>query len=87
MSYRLAFTSTAQRQLRRLDDATKRRIKAALDKLARDPYAPALDIKKLRGRDEEYRLRVGDYRVVYGIANAVLTITVIDVDHRRDIYR
>lgn len=86
MSYTLKFTSNARRQLRRLDGATKNRVKAALERLAHDPYAAGLGVKKLRG-SSSYRLRVGDYRVVYEIANDVLTITVIDVDHRRDVYR
>lgn len=86
MSYTLTFTANARRQLGRLDGAAKQRIKAAVEKLARDPYAPGLDVKKLRG-SSSYRLRVGDYRVVYEIDNAVVTITVIDVDHRRNVYR
>ncbi|MBW1603652.1 type II toxin-antitoxin system RelE/ParE family toxin [Streptomyces sp. JJ66] len=86
MSYSLTFTSHARRQLDRLDGSTKRRLRMALEKLTQDPFAPGLDVKKLRGAPS-YRLRVGDYRVVYEIDNAVVTITVIEVDHRRNVYR
>lgn len=56
-----AFTSRARRDMRRLDRPVQKRVVNALDRLVGDP--PLGDVVKLAGTDDEYRLRVGDYRV------------------------
>jgi mRNA interferase RelE/StbE len=57
---------------------------SAIRSLAEDPRPPAS--KKLSGL-EQYRLRQGDYRILYSIADAVLTVFVVAVGHRKEIYR
>ncbi len=57
----------------------------ALDSLAKNPRPPGC--VKLQGGDDLYRVRVGDYRVVYTIQDTVLVVLVVEAGHRRDIYR
>ena len=64
---------------------TADRIVARIDALAQDPHPPGS--RKLQGGTDEFRIRVGDYRVIYSVNDAAITIVVIRVGHRRDIYR
>ncbi len=84
MRYRVIISAVADRAVARLDKTTRRRIADRLAALAENPR-PAGCVK-LTGL-EAYRIRVGDYRIVYEIADRVLIVTVIDVGHRRDVYR
>lgn len=63
----------------------RERIYARLDQLAVSPYSMT-GVKKLQG-DDHYRLRVGDYRVLYLIEDANLVIVVVEIGHRREVYR
>ena len=58
----------------------------ALTPLGDDPRRPDANVKKLAGYDDRYRLRVGDYRVIYEVAEEQLVILVVGVGHRREIY-
>ena len=84
MRYRVIISAAADRAVGRLDKTTRRRIADRLAALAENPR-PAGCIK-LAGM-EAYRIRVGDYRIVYEIEDRVLLVTVIDVGHRREVYR
>lgn len=83
----LFFTAQAEKQLGKLDKNTRLRIIAALDRL-REAY-PVGDIRKMQGYDDLWRLRVGDYRIVMQIdlVTASITITVIRIGHRKEVYR
>jgi mRNA interferase RelE/StbE len=61
------------------------RVNAAILALADDPYPPGS--KKLQGEANLYRVRVGDYRVLYRIEDERLIVLVVNIGHRRDIYR
>jgi len=70
MKYNVLLSDTARRQLKSLHAETQQRIKGALTELSEDPYhsRPRADIKKLVGpKREYYRLRIGNYRVIYVI--------------------
>ena len=84
MSYRIEVAPAAVRQLRKLDHIAQRRIQAAIELLAGEPRPSGA--KKLVGGDGEWRVRTGDYRIVYEIHDNVLLVLVIAVGHRRDIY-
>jgi mRNA interferase RelE/StbE len=71
------------RALRKLDPQVARRIQAAVALLAEDPRPPAS--RPLRGRPA-WRVRVGDYRVIYTIEDDVLLVVVVTLGHRRDVY-
>ncbi|MFC1482569.1 type II toxin-antitoxin system RelE/ParE family toxin [Myxococcota bacterium] len=83
--YRVQLTRAAARDLRGLPRGGQRRIDAAIMSLAEHPRPPGC--VKLRGADDLYRVRVGDYRIVYQIEDEVLTVLVIRIGHRRDVYR
>jgi mRNA interferase RelE/StbE len=83
--YRIELTRDAVRALAKLDKPVRRRLQSAIDKLADDPR-PAGMIP-LRGAPGAFRIRVGDYRVIYVLHDDRLLIVVIDLGHRRDVYR
>ena len=84
MRYRVILPRSVQKELDRLPDDVVKRILARLTQLESNPR-PA-DVKKLKGRDA-WRIRVGDYRVIYEIHDRELQILVITIGHRREIYR
>ena len=84
MTYRIEVKPQAEKALARIPNPYRRRIARAIDGLARTPR-PA-GCAKLTGADDAYRIRVGDYRVVYEIADKVLIIFIIRVGHRKDVY-
>ena len=84
MSYTVQILPVAVRRLRKLPPEAIRRVQATIELLAEDPRPPAA--KKLTGRPE-WRVRTGDYRVLYRVQDDVLTVVVVDLGHRRDIYR
>ncbi|MGD2205121.1 type II toxin-antitoxin system RelE/ParE family toxin [Microbacterium maritypicum] len=85
MSYRIDVAAPAQRQLRKLDPHARRRVQAAIELLAEEPRPPAA--KMLVNSDGAWRVRVGDYRVIYDIEDDRLVVLVLAAGHRREIYR
>ncbi len=83
MTYRIEILPVASREIRKLPPEAKRRVQAVVELLAEDPRPPAA--KKLVARPE-WRVRTGDYRVIYRIDDDVLTVVVVRAGHRRDIY-
>ena len=84
MKFQIILPKSVQKELDRLPDELVERILTRLAGLETNPR-PA-DVKKLKGR-AAWRIRVGDYRVIYEIHDRVLRIIVITVGHRREIYR
>jgi mRNA interferase RelE/StbE len=84
-SYRVDLTRSAEKDLRRIDKSQVAAVYRGLERLADDPRPHGG--KKLSGADRTYRIRIGDYRVVYEIEYAVLLVLVIRVAHRKDVYR
>lgn len=84
MTYHVEVAAAAVRQLRRLDRPAQRRVQAAIELLAVEPRPNGA--KKLVGGDGEWRVRTGDYRIVYEIRDNVLLVLVVAVGHRREIY-
>lgn len=87
MKYAFQWRERAVRQLRAIPPQTAVTILGALTPLGDDPRRPDADVKKLAGYADRYRLRVGDYRVIYEIADERLIILVVGVGHRREAYR
>jgi mRNA interferase RelE/StbE len=81
----IVLTSAAERGLASLPKTELRRVDAKIQGLAEIPRPPG--VKKLEGVDDLYRIRCGDYRIVYQIEEARLVIVVVNVGNRRDIYR
>lgn len=85
MTHRVEVAPTAVRQLRKLNPDARRRVQAAVELLADQPRPSAA--KKLVGGDGEWRVRTGDYRIIYEIGDDVLLVLVVAVGHRRDHYQ
>jgi mRNA interferase RelE/StbE len=81
----VVYTADAIRTLSRLDNAVARRIRAKIIALAKNPLTPNNNVKKLVGV-EGYRLRVGDWRVVYTLQHRMFTVAVVRVGHRSEVY-
>ena len=82
--YEIELTKRALSSLKKLPKSEQRKIQAALELLKLNPIPPAA--KRLKGT-MHYRVRVGDYRIIYDVLAARLVILVLDVGHRREIYR
>jgi mRNA interferase RelE/StbE len=85
LAYRIEFTPRAEREFKSLDGSARGRIKQRIDSLAEKPYAPG--IKKIEGEHELYRLRVGDYRILYQVKERILLVLIVRIGHRREVYR
>jgi mRNA interferase RelE/StbE len=84
MRFQVILPKSVQKELNRLPDDMASRVLARLAGLETNPRPQ--DVKKLKGRDA-WRIRVGDYRVIYEVRDRVLQIIVIRIGHRREIYR
>ena len=86
MPYTVSVKPKAEKYLAGIRDARLYvRLREAIYGLAEDQHPPGS--VKLQGEGELYRVRVGDYRIVYQIQNAVLVVLVVQIGHRREIYR
>ena len=85
MKYQIEVAPAAFRVMKKLDRHAQARIQAAIELLADNPRPPGA--KKLIGGEGEWRVRTGDYRIVYEIDDGILLVLVIAVGHRRDVYR
>jgi mRNA interferase RelE/StbE len=81
----VTYTTDAIMTLSRMDRTVARRIRSKILALARDPGAPNNNVRKLTGV-AGYRLRVGDWRVIYTLKREILTVVVIRVGHRSEVY-
>lgn len=83
MTYQIAFTNTAERQLKKLEKHMQKRILTVLERIKVRPY----DFVKKLTSYPYYRLRVGDYRLILDIKNDLLIIIVVEIGHRKNIYK
>lgn len=84
MPYTIEFQPAAARELRKLPREVQLKVATTLDKLSEAPRPHG--VKKLIGSEDLYRVRVGDYRIVYAIRDALLLVIVMRVRHRSDAY-
>ena len=87
MKYAFRWRERAVRQLRAIPQPAALTILRALAPLGDDPRPQDANVKRLAGYDDRYRLRVGDYRVIYDVTDDQLIILIVGVGHRRDIDR
>jgi len=83
--YKVELGSGAARQLKKLTPEGRRRVGTVLDGLAKEPRPEG--VKKLSGEEGIYRVRTGDYRVLYQIQDKALIVLVVAIGDRKDIYR
>jgi mRNA interferase RelE/StbE len=83
--YTIQFKPLALRQLEKLPREAQRRLSVKIESLRDDPF-PA-GCKKMAAVPDAWRIRVGDYRVVYQVHRGILLVLVLTVGHRKDVYR
>ena len=83
-NYQINFKNSAAKEFKKLPLALRQRIGETLDRLREEPRFPG--VIKLQGDDQLYRVRVGDYRVVFSIDDREKILTVTRVRHRQDVY-
>jgi mRNA interferase RelE/StbE len=84
MSYALAFKPSAEKELRKLSRDIIPRVVAAVQALGEQPRPPGC--VKL-SHSESWRIRIGDYRVIYDIDDRAQSVVVLHIGHRREVYR
>ena len=86
MKYTVTFKKSAFKDLQAIPARIRQKILDAIQLLALNPYTELLQIKKLKGADSLYRVRVQDHRILYTIENRELLVQIIKVGHRREVY-
>lgn len=84
IAYRVEFTTAAAKEVRKLEPQIRRRVLVAIASLEIDPRPSG--VRKLAGHDSAWRVRIGDYRVLYEISDERVVVTVFRAAHRRDVY-
>ena len=84
-TFQIEWKNSALRELKRLDRKIIPRVISAVESLSTDPFPSG--VRKLQGSDNTYRVRVGQYHIVYEIFQAKIVIVIIRVRHRKDAYR
>ncbi len=84
--YKIVFKKEAAKSLSKIPSKAAQSIRRKLEAIAANPYGNHPDAKKLQGR-EGYRLRIGDWRVIYEIQNDRLVILVLKIAPRGEVYR
>lgn len=84
--YEVVFKKSAAKELRGLPQKVQRKILDAIQLLSLNPYTELLQIKKMKGVDSLYRVRIQDYRVIYLIENQTIKVAIIKIGHRKEVY-
>jgi len=85
MKYSIVYKRSASDELLQLPATMARKILAGINSLADDPRPH--NCIKLKGSMNEYRIRYGNYRLVYSVSDSVVTVFVIKISHRKNVYR
>ena len=84
--YKITYTTQAAKSLLKMPRDVAKRIREKIEQVAEDPFASIPNAKKLQGRSG-YRLRVGDWRVIYEIKSEEIVIIVLKIAPRGEVYR
>lgn len=84
MAYKISFTRQSQKDLSNLLNSDFRKVETAIEKLGENPRPHKS--KKLTGRDG-WRIRIGNYRVIYLIEDDNLIVIVVEIGHRKEVYK
>jgi mRNA interferase RelE/StbE len=85
MRYRIEFSPTAERQFKKLSKEVQIRLKHRIDILPENPFPRG--VKKLSAEENIYRLRIGNYRIIYQVQGKALLILILKLGHRKNVYR
>lgn len=84
--YEIVFKKSAAKELQALPQKAQQKILDAVQLLSLNPYTELLQIKKMKGADSLYRVRIQDYRVIYMIENRLIKVAIIKIGHRKEVY-
>lgn len=85
MKYQIKILSKARRSIKKLPKSVQENIKSSIRNLAENPRPN--NVKKLSGNHSLYRIRLGNYRIIYQIEDDILLIVIVMAGHRKEIYR
>jgi mRNA interferase RelE/StbE len=85
MAFRIEWKKSTRKDLRKLPSNTAERIVEAVEELAENPFPHG--VEKLSGSEYAYRIRLGDYRIVYEVVAESKLVEIQRVRHRKDVYR
>lgn len=86
-SWEIVFQKSAYKEYKKLPKKIRERIDESLEILSISPFNDILNFRKIRGKNHHYRIKIGDYRVIYTPRESVLVVRVIRVGHRKDVYK
>ncbi len=84
--YEVVFKKSAVKELQALPQKIQQKILDAVQLLSLNPYTELLQIKKMKGAESLYRVRIQDYRMIYLIENKIIKVTIIKIGHRGEVY-
>lgn len=85
MQYKIEFRPRAHKFLNEMPKGDKERVLQRIQEISHDPRHD--NVIKMAGKDEKYRARQGNYRIVFSIHDELLIVEIIDIDHRKDAYK
>ncbi|MBI3018757.1 MAG: type II toxin-antitoxin system RelE/ParE family toxin [Deltaproteobacteria bacterium] len=85
MKYQVHFFSSAVKEFQKLPKDVQEKVLHVMDMLRIDPYSEVLKIRKLKGGEDLFRIRIGNYRLIYKIESS-LSLLVVRIRHRKDVY-
>lgn len=85
MIYEIEFSKIAEKQFDSIPKTEQKKIVKKIEKLASNPVP--MGSEKLKGSDDIYRIRQGDYRILYTILEKKLIVLILKIGHRREVYR
>jgi mRNA interferase RelE/StbE len=85
VTYKIEFTRAAEKQLSDIPRIELKKLARRIEKLADDPFPQGHE--KMKGREDLYRVRQGDYRILYSVFEGNLLVLIVKIGHRREVYR
>lgn len=85
--FKVLFQKSAYKEYMALPKDIRKRVDQVLEILRISPLSEVLRFKKIRGKENHYRVRVGDYRIIYSPQVIAIIVRVIRIGHRKDVYR
>ena len=85
--FQVVFQKSAFKEYEKLPAKVRQKVDEALEMLSINPYSEVLKFKKIRGKEDHFRMRVGDYRIIYSPQSEKLIVRVIRIGHRKDVYQ
>jgi len=83
--YQVFVKKSVEKQLLQISSVYYKSIRKKIDELGENPRPK--DCRKLEGFENKYRVRVGKYRILYSVKDDILIVEVINIEHRKDVYR